>query len=85
MSVKVGVERLDSLLKLGEIPVHLEGVLGDLRDDLDDFITLVNDYDEWESMRETATHDENGTHYSSEPGFSLVKLRKMLGFDERGK
>lgn len=82
MSVIAAREELLDAMHRGISPTI--PALEDFIEEVNDFLTLVNDYDEWESMRETATQDENGTHYSSEPGFSLVKLRKMLGYEGKG-
>lgn len=76
MSVKVSLERVKIAAYQGISPTV--DALEDLIDDLDDFLALVEDYDEWDAMYYKGSQEP-------EPGFSLGKLRMALGYDKEGR
>jgi len=52
-----------------------------LREELDEFLTLMNDYDEWDATRERVVdHGCGEPHIEHEPALTVAKLRGMLGY-----
>lgn len=78
MSVKDSLERVRQLADTDLFPLGVQGEVDDLIDDLEDFFTFIEDYDEWQALYYRGAG-------SPEPGFSLEKLREALGFDEDGR
>lgn len=83
MSVKDSLAALKVATEKGVRPT-IEA-LDDFIDDVEDFLTFVEDYDEWESMDEKITYDADGVpERIIEPGFPVSKLRTALGYDKEG-
>lgn len=77
MSVKDSLERVRQLADADLFPLGVQGEVDDLIEDLEDFFTFVEDYDEWDVIYYFGAE-------SPGPGFRLEKLREALGFDEEG-
>lgn len=82
MSMKAARDALVDATQRGISPT-IEA-LDELLDEIDDFFTFVEDYDEWEMMCERWIETEDGPQLDAQPGFSLEKLRTRLGFNKDG-
>lgn len=50
-------------------------------EEVDIFLTVVNDHDEWDATRERNIDDGCGEiHVEHEPALTVAKLRKALGY-----
>lgn len=77
MTVRKAMKEVDTALDTSH-PVEIQDALVELLEAVGDFVTAVEDYDEWDAL-----YYKCGD--SPQPGFSLEKLRGLLGFDEEGR
>lgn len=76
MTVRKAMKEADKALN-GGTDANVQDALVELMEEVDDFLTAIEDYDEWDAM-----YYKSGN--SPEPGFSLEKLRVLLGFNKEG-
>lgn len=77
MTVRKAMKEADKALN-GGTDADVQDALVELMEEVDDFLTAIEDYDEWDAL-----HYKGGS--SPEPGLSLEKLRKLLGFNREGR
>lgn len=79
MSVISAREKLWAAMDAGISPT-IEALI-EFREELDDFLIMVNDYDEWDADRETVVDNgDHGLEFVHDPAVTVQKLRKMLGY-----
>lgn len=82
MSVVSAREALLEALNRGVTPSIEAGEV--LLEEVNDFMLLVNDYDEWDATKDRWQHtaDRDTPDLMSEPAITVKKLRRMLGYGE---
>lgn len=61
--------------------------LEDFIEEVNDFLLLVNDYDEWDTAQEGWVYGDGDEPpvRDDQPAITVNKLRKMLGYSEGGE
>lgn len=77
MTVRNAMSEADKAIN-GGTDADIQDALVELLEEVEDFMTAIEDYDEWDAL-----WYKGGD--SPEPGFSVEKLRVLLGFDREGQ
>lgn len=76
--IKARGELLDALY-VGITPTHAD--IANFVEEVNDFLTVINDYDEWDASREVVVDGgDEGLSVDLYPAISVAKLRKVLGY-----